>query len=299
MSCRSSFAVVFCLLLLQGGSASGAGAQGSIAVLRVDMAGDAPPELREQLSRSLERGLALAGFDVVGRRHVEGRLGGKPELVGCYTTTCLERIAPLVGAKRFVRARVEAEGAAYTIELELLSSSVDGGVVHRVEVECGVCTIAEANELMSKAAAQLVEPPSRGSETSPEPPSPESPSSATPAAPSPAPPPVPPSPSSAPPPTRPYRIWKWVAAGGAATLLVSGATLVVIDGECTQEPIPPRSCPELWDTLSWGVTATAAGVILGGLSTVMFLQDHQAAQTPHTALVPLRGGVAFSVALTF
>src|SRR5262245_46884459 len=104
-----------------------------VGVLSVEIEGDAPPELRRTLDKSLEGGLYAGGFDVLRRAEVDKKLRAVPELQGCGSTTCLARLADLVGVKRFVRARVEAAGGGYTAELELLGADAPGGVFTRVE----------------------------------------------------------------------------------------------------------------------------------------------------------------------
>lgn len=127
-----------------------------IAVLEVALEGDAPPELRAQIGKSIDAGLRASGLDVVGRDEVAGKLRNARSLVGCVSTTCLARIGNVVGAKRFLRARLEASGAAYTLELELLAADAPGGLVERVERACPVCTLREVTDLAGKAAVNLV-----------------------------------------------------------------------------------------------------------------------------------------------
>lgn len=127
-----------------------------IAVLEVTIEGDAAPELRAQIGKSLDGGLYTAGYDVVDRDEVAGKLRNARALVGCISTTCLTKIGALVNAKKFVRARIEASGAAYTIGLELLAPDAPGGLADRVERSCPVCTLREASELVSQAAVALV-----------------------------------------------------------------------------------------------------------------------------------------------
>jgi PEGA domain len=128
-----------------------------VAVLEIRIEGDAAPELRDQLDKSLAGGLHKAGYDVVSRAQVARKLESSPELVGCTTTTCLEAIGDRVGASRFVRVRVSATGAAYTVELELLAADVTTGPIARMEKSCAPCTFDEANEMMSNAATELHE----------------------------------------------------------------------------------------------------------------------------------------------
>ncbi len=134
-----------------------AGGRPRVAVLEIRIEGDAAPELRDQLDKSLAGGLFKAGWDVISRTQVARKLEGSPELVGCMTTTCLETIGDMIGTSRFVRVRVSATGAAYTVELELLAADVATGPIARLEKSCAPCTFDEANEMMSNAATQLRE----------------------------------------------------------------------------------------------------------------------------------------------
>src|SRR5262249_21981321 len=126
------------------------------AVLEVAIEGDAPPELRAQIGKSLDAGLHGTGLEVVARDEVAAKLRSSRSLVGCFSTTCLARIGNIVGASRFLRVRVEASGAAYTLGLELLAADAPGGLVDKVERACPVCTLREVTDLAGKAAADLV-----------------------------------------------------------------------------------------------------------------------------------------------
>jgi hypothetical protein len=130
-----------------------------VAVLSLEIEGDCPPELRSELEKSIDGGLYAGGFDVIRRAEVEKKLRAAPELRGCVSTTCLQRIGMLLGVTRFVRARVEAAGGGYRAELELLGADASGGVIHRVERTCAVCTVAEAHDMVSSAAAQVAAGP--------------------------------------------------------------------------------------------------------------------------------------------
>ena len=129
-----------------------------VACLGVEIDGDAPPEVRPQLEKSLASGLGAAGQTVRRRADVEAALEKTPEIRGCTTTACLERLAELVGTRRFARARVEVHGTAYAIEVSLLGAEADDGVIARSTRACAVCTLAEANDLLAAAAAELLAP---------------------------------------------------------------------------------------------------------------------------------------------
>lgn len=78
-----------------------------------------------------------------------------------------------------------------------------------------------------------------------------------------------------PPPVRRYRTWKWATAGGAAALLVTGISLLVIDGDPTCDATPPVQCPDLRDTQSAGLFTVTLAAAAGGVSGWMFYRDRQ------------------------
>lgn len=128
-----------------------------VAVLELTIEGDAEPKLRTQLRTSLNGGLGSAGWNVVPQQGVAAVLKERPELAGCYTSACLGALAEKLGADRFVRARILAEGASYTIVLELLSATSTSGPVGRLERTCAPCTQNEVNDVVSRGAAELRE----------------------------------------------------------------------------------------------------------------------------------------------
>jgi len=145
-------------LLLVGALAATAGAETRprVAVLELAIEGDAEPELRPQLSLRVDAAIRATGFEAVSRDEVAAKLRANRTLVGCTSTACLARIGTLVNARRFIRSRIEASGAAYTVVLELLGADATGGVVQRLERACPVCTLREVNELVGRAVAELL-----------------------------------------------------------------------------------------------------------------------------------------------
>jgi hypothetical protein len=137
-----------------------------VAILEVALGGDAAPALRARIEKSLDGGLYAAGYEVIPEREVAAKLRRARSLAGCTSTTCLLRIGDLVGAQRFVRARVRAAAGAYDVELELLAADAEGGLVRRLERGCQACNAREANDLVSRAVVELMTPPA------PEPPRP-------------------------------------------------------------------------------------------------------------------------------
>ncbi len=130
----------------------------SVAILTLEISGDGPPELRQQIAKSISEALAGEGLKVTGLDQTLKTLTSVPELIGCSSTACLERIHELIPVKRFVRAVVTASGAHYELHLELLNP-VDGeGVVSVVDDSCEVCTISDLNKVAAQAARKLLDP---------------------------------------------------------------------------------------------------------------------------------------------
>ena len=96
--------VALCLCLVALATPALAGERPRVALLELQIEGDAPPEVRAELEKNLAGGLYLAGFEVVRLAEVQKKLRAAPELAGCTSTNCLERIGSLVNARRFARA---------------------------------------------------------------------------------------------------------------------------------------------------------------------------------------------------
>lgn len=126
---------------------------GKVALVALEISGDGAPELRTQLASSVVAGLVKAGVDAVELPDVLESLANAPELIGCISSTCLARIGDRIGADGFVRGRVFAEGANYTVALELYNRTE---LVNKLELPCTVCTINELNKLTSETASRLV-----------------------------------------------------------------------------------------------------------------------------------------------
>jgi hypothetical protein len=252
----------------------------TVAVVGIEITGDAAP-LRSQMQQSVRQGLESRGYQSLDFEQVMHAISDTPELIGCVSTTCLERIGKATSARRFVRMHVDGSGAAYTVVLELLSAGVEGGVERRLERACTVCTIAELSEVVAEAAAELVSPTRVENvpvtiDTRPEGATLEV-DGADPVT-APATLALPPGAHTvratlpghttaeqtiqvgggggeaqrfeimltplAPPGQdrpRPYRRLKWYTAGGAAALFVTGVVLVSMDGDGTCELVPPQT----------------------------------------------------------
>jgi hypothetical protein len=319
------------VVLASGGSARAEKSRPRVAIVELTIEGDAPPELRTQLDRSLAGGLASVGWEVVSREAVMESLRDTPELMGCVSTTCLDRIGEVVGARRFVRARIEAQGDSYSLELELLGADVEGGVIQRREGSCAVCTLTEANDTISKIAAQLSaeEKPAVKVAIATRPGGAALQVDGKDAGSSPADVMLPvgeheviarkkgyhprrerfavAAPADGTPQeltldlerSARFGVWKWVAAGTAAATIVTGAYLITIHGDCVDSAPEGATCKDLYDTSALGIGFTAVGVGAVGLAVWMFLSDRPPEDPPATAVLPVRGGAAFVYTLIF
>ncbi|RMH40156.1 MAG: PEGA domain-containing protein [Deltaproteobacteria bacterium] len=336
---RAAFAAVAVLLALSP-AARARPREGTVAVVSIEITGDGPPEMRDHAHRSLAKGLAAGGLRVIALTDVMHALADSPELIGCRSTTCLQRIGEKVGANYFVRARIEVTGSAYFVELELLSAEVEGALVTRAERSCPVCTVTEVGDLIATAAQEMVElPPAkpvpvrivtrppgavvtvdgvrvgesphelnldpgdhaivaeapghvraaqtvRISESDAEPVVVELDLPAAAAA-------APPLPMT--PPRRPYRTWKWVAAGAATAAIATGAVLVAVDGDGRCDAAGAR-CAERYETGGAGAALIAIGAGAGAAAGWMFWRD---ARDAELTIAPAPGGAAASVRMAF
>lgn len=74
---------------------------------------------------------------------------------------------------------------------------------------------------------------------------------------------------------RPYRMWKWAAAGGSAAAMLTGVILIAVDGNPTCDAPGDVQCPRVADTLTGGIASLGVGVGLGAVATWMFLHDQK------------------------
>jgi hypothetical protein len=117
---------------------------------------------RGALRLSLTGGLAAAGFEVVPDDEQTLKLKTVPGLAGCETATCLKRLGEVLGVKDALKAQIEMIGSSrYLTSLALIETET-GRELARVDDTCEVCTLSEANDAVSNAAAALkakLEPP--------------------------------------------------------------------------------------------------------------------------------------------
>lgn len=127
-----------------------------VAVVALEISGDGAPELRDVLLRHLDAGLRSTGARVSSLEQTLKQLKSSPELIGCTSSTCLERIGQATSSKSFVRARVTASGTNYEVQIQLMDTSNEGGVTRTVDDSCEVCTISELGAVITKASKKLL-----------------------------------------------------------------------------------------------------------------------------------------------
>lgn len=281
----------------------------TVGVLKVEVAGDGSDELRGQVAAALAAAVKGAGATLVGEDKIDAAIGRDKELAHCLSATCLEKLGGKVGAGELLRAHVAVSGNIYEIDLELLSPHAEGGLAGRVQRTCSVCTVSELSEMVAGAAADLLAGktgegveveivcrPSGAVIAVDDKPRGQGPLRVTlapgrhrvvarldghtnafkvievtstigdqrfelvlaPAA-------------AFSDSGRPYRTLKWVAAGSAAAALVTGITLLVVDGNGTCGG--DDACPMEYDTRGAGLLGLAVGVAAGGASAWMFARD--------------------------
>jgi hypothetical protein len=259
MLSRRLLCVAIALPLFAAARPSAAQGPTSVAILPVELSGDAPPELAISLWRSLRFGIERSGQKAVADRAT---------------------------ARRLLRARIEARGAHYRVEIELLGGETRGRPRLRVmRQDCAVCTITELNRLLRQLTRQLLAetvPPQAPGQTLalPASPSPQ----ATALAPGREIPSAAPMPDAQPtisilaadtPPSPRYRTWKWVTGGAAVAALAAGSWLLIKDGDPTCAAGAGRECPRVRDTGLAGMASLSAGFGLAAVSAWMFFQESE------------------------
>jgi hypothetical protein len=281
----------------------------AVGVLKVEVAGDGSDELRGQVVAALAAAVKGAGAALVGEEKVDAAIGKDKELAHCLSATCLEKLGAKVGASELLRAHVAVSGNLYEIDLELLSPHAEGGLAGRVQRTCSVCTVSELSEMVATAASDLLAGKTGGVEVEilcrpvgatiavDDQPRGQGPLKLrlapgqhrvvarldghtnafkvievtstvgdqrfelvlAPAA-------------ALSDEGRPFRTLKWVTAGGAAAALLTGITLLVVDGNGTCGS-DGDACPMEYDTRGAGLLGLAVGVAAGGASAWMFTRD--------------------------
>jgi hypothetical protein len=132
----------------------------AVAVLALEVEGGARAQIEKLTQESVNRSLQAEGMSAVSHDDVKHALRKKPALSGCTTPACLEKIAKIVGAERFVKLKIEASAGAYTFEIEVLGMD---GQSRTSSGTCPVCTVSEAGEQIGAAVVEALHGP--GEET--------------------------------------------------------------------------------------------------------------------------------------
>jgi hypothetical protein len=255
---RGAFAIL--CVLLAGGEARAQGER-AIAIASIEVAGETAPELRAQMGKAIADGLSRNGTRVVKLEEAAAAGKGDRELATCVTPSCLERLTAAIGVRELVRAHISVSGNSYEIDLELLSPTADGGLSGRLQRSCAVCTVGELVELLTGAAADLADG-AGSSERAADLRVSEQPAATD----------IDLAAGAPEGETRPFRTWKWVAAGGAAAAVLTGVVLLLADGSGTCDG-DGMECPEVYDTRTAGIVGVSLGILGGGASAWMFASD--------------------------
>jgi len=221
-------------------------------------------------TRSLTGGLAAGGLVVIDAKKVEAALKPHAGLQGCETTVCLRRIGMLLQVPLCGKATVEMSGTTtFRIEVVLTASNT-GKQIARVERRCELCTLKEARESLSQAAADaakktagvpgLVPPRNKvrplprrrrvvARRTRPKPVKPR---------------------FRLVDQGKPWRRWGVVAMGAGVAALIPGIVLVALHGKDTGAG-PPTADRQRWNTMAGGAALVAIGAAATIAGTTMLI----------------------------
>ena len=108
-----------------------------------------PAGEQANLRRAVEKTLLGLQFTVLPASDVEIVVSGEPQLKGCYSDLCLERIGRLVDSQVIVHYRLKPlSPAGWQLHVEIFDDEV-GAVGARQTQDCPSCTGAQAAERLS------------------------------------------------------------------------------------------------------------------------------------------------------
>ncbi|HEY3355162.1 MAG TPA: hypothetical protein VGQ83_18055 [Polyangia bacterium] len=278
---RLSLARGLMLLVVALGIPGAAAAQTRVAGLVPQVTPTVSVEVGERFQSALVEGLGrVRGVTVVPTAEVQQALA-TPDLLACDAAPCFGRIAARLRATRLVTCQVKIIGKAYAVTLRVIDEF--GREMTRVERHCEICTLAEAEETIGRAATEL------GSALT-GPPAPVAPPPASrPAPPASAPASAPITPwttatppaatqsvTTVPPLRQRIRTWNWrtiglVATGVAVVGFAVGVPLAAIANEPTcDRPNGRRTCPEVYTTAGGGAAFLTIGILAAGAAGTSF-----------------------------
>jgi hypothetical protein len=239
---------------------------------------------RGALRLSLTGGLAAAGFEVVGDEEQTQRLRGVPGLAGCETAACLKRLGEVLGVKNALKGQIEMIGTSrYLTSLSLIETET-GREIARVDDTCEVCTLAEANDAVSNAAAALkakLEPPRV--------PAPPAVAAVT-------------APAPEPPPSKLTLALRWGGVAllgvGAVGLIVGFAELGIDNSRACTPPAGFTDCPTRVDTTNgqiFGFVTGGLGLAAGAVATYFGWRRTHRAMALAPTVTPRFAGATFTL----
>lgn len=254
----------------------------------------AATELRDKFQDAVIRGLADPSSEVMGAAETRQRLGG--ELLACAGAACVPRAIAALQVERAVVTELNVTGKSYTIALKLYDAR--GQELTRADDACEICTVHEAEETVTKAAARLATA-ARSLAQAPPPPTipppaePAAPVLVAPPEPSPAVQPAAPPLVASPTRTRRYVPWSalaWSSLGAGLVGLGVGVPLLVLDGRPTCNAADPvHQCPRVYDTRAGGATLVALGT-LGLIASIPLFYFDWREKNRSLAALGVRGG---------
>ncbi len=283
--------------------------------------GGGTSELRDKFHEAIIRGLAsLSGpsgpngelGEVLAGAETRARLGD--ELIACGAqAACLPRALTTLRVNRLLATEISVVGKSFTISVRLFDNQ--GRELTHADELCEICTVREADEALTKAAARLSAAARQfpvdamvvaAERARPTPPPPRE--EPRPAAVTPQPAASGPDVADPPPPAMrrehrkfPYRPVAFASVGVGIIGLAVGIPLLVIDGRPTCDaPNPATQCKEVYNTIGGGGAMVAIGA-LGLLASIplFYLDYRDRHRAPGTAML-LRGGpTAGGAGLTF
>lgn len=301
------------------------------------------PELQAKFQDLVLQGLAVLDGpsgpkrelgEVLNAGQTRDQLG---DLQACGNDpSCLPRITHALAVNRLFTTEVTVSGKSYTIAMRVYDGS--GRELSQSTELCDICTLREAEALVTKTAQKLatvartfpvedVAPPKRVEKTqepAPTAPTPieakTPPKQVEPVRPPPTPeevrpmaPPSTPSPLEAsnpqaptPAPSRryvPWRILGFSAVGLGVVGFAVGIPLIVIDGRPTcSSADATHTCPHVYNTKGGGIAMTALGAISIAASVPLFYFDYKDRHPKKTfafGAMPTWGGAAATIAGRF
>jgi hypothetical protein len=132
-------------------------------VLLLEPSADGPLGAAElgQLRTSARAALRAVELQEVPSNEVDNMIAGEPQLKGCYTEQCLERLGRLLDAQIIVRYRgkpLAGSGAAaggWHLNIQLLDVEIGAFGVTTTE-DCAGCTIKQASDKLSEMIKRAV-----------------------------------------------------------------------------------------------------------------------------------------------